>query len=668
MAKLFISYSRKDAWAQELGRKLRNNEVSQHDVFVDYRDIHAGVNFWDVICDRIEDCDALIYVLSPDSVTSIYCLAEVRYALALNKPILPLMLRECEFPQFLNDHSINYRVVPREMSDVLLLIERSLNEFGRNERKNPQFYAPPTPRPARPPQPRADVTQKNELQRMIAVAREQNESEVVNQLSAQLQAILTALTPQSFPVAKPPSSSRTPLFLIGTGVIVMVIMAILVALSSQNGGGNSPQATASPTTESIAQNPTSDETADVVPMAQPTITPTDELSPTPTKTATPSVTATPSITPTETPTLEIAFIVATLDAEATIQQSALNDQATLSARATEYAVGTQSAIDQTATATLWTATPTPNITASIEAYRVQQQATATEQYVIGLTATAMLWTDTPTPTYTATRTPTYTPTWTPTNTPTPTHTPSPTPTIPAGYAGGAKITANEQWTPVEQEFDGVMMVLVPAGCFMMGSEDGYDDEQPVHEQCFDEPFWIDKYEVTQAQFEQLGGQKANANAFTGINLPVERITWFEARDYCENNRGGRLPTEREWEYAARGPNNLIYPWGNDFVANNVVYEANANETAPVGSRAGGVSWVGAMDMSGNVWEWVSSLYGAYPYDENDESVNDNTNVRVLRGGSWDYYDFNVRASYRLWNSPTLLNDGRGFRCARSYSP
>ncbi|PJF27076.1 MAG: hypothetical protein CUN52_15015, partial [Phototrophicales bacterium] len=201
---------------------------------------------------------------------------------------------------------------------------------------------------------------------------------------------------------------------------------------------------------------------------------------------------------------------------------------------------------------------------------------------------------------------TYTPTYTPSNTPT--QTPSPTPTIPPGYAGGANITTNEQWTPVEQEFDGVVMVLVPKGCFMMGSDDGDSDEQPVHEQCFDEPFWIDKYEVTQAQFAQFGGRKANPNYFKGDDLPIERITWFEARDYCEQRRGGRLPTEREWEYAARGPKNLIYPWGNEFMANNVVYDGNSNSgTAPVGSREGGISWVGAMDMSGNVWEWVSSL-------------------------------------------------------------
>ena len=227
------------------------------------------------------------------------------------------------------------------------------------------------------------------------------------------------------------------------------------------------------------------------------------------------------------------------------------------------------------------------------------------------------------------------------------------------------VTKNEEWTPQERDFDGVTMVLVPAGCFMMGSNDAYG-EQPVHEQCFDTPFWIDKYEVTQAQFAQFNGQKANANRFTGDNLPVETIIWFEARDFCEL-RGGRLPTEREWEYAARGPSNLIYPWGNDFVANNVVYVDNSNDqTAPVGSRPDGVSWVGALDMSGNVWEWVSSLYESYPYTSNNESDNDNSSARMRRGGSWvNVVDDGVRSADRDWPDPTLWRDNNGFRCLRS---
>lgn len=373
MAKLFISYSRKDVWAQELGRKLRNNEVSQHDVFVDYRDIHVGVNFWDVICEKIEQCDALIYVLSPDSVKSIYCLAEVRYALALNKPILPLMLRECEFPQFLNDRTINYRQVPREMSDVLLLIERSLSEFHRNEARNPQAYTMPNPRPARPPQPRADESQKTEIQRMIDVAKQQNETELVNQLMAQLQAIIHALTPQALPVAKPKSSSRTPLLIVGIVVIVIAIIGIIAILNS---GGNDETTPTPEATIQVAQ--VTDELSPTTASETPTTAPSDmpTTSPTVTETPSPTITPTPSDTPTEPDPFDIAAqLIQTENA------------------GTE----TQVAVDMTATATQWTLTPsvtptqTPDATQTVDAaraiLRAQTQSAIETQIALSFTPT-----------------------------------------------------------------------------------------------------------------------------------------------------------------------------------------------------------------------------------------------------------------------------------------
>jgi len=235
----------------------------------------------------------------------------------------------------------------------------------------------------------------------------------------------------------------------------------------------------------------------------------------------------------------------------------------------------------------------------------------------------------------------------------------------------AGVTSNDSWTPSIEQFNGISMALVPTGCFMMGSNDGDAHEQPVHEQCFNEPFWIDVTEVTQADFERLDGVKANANGFDGEQRPVERITWFEARDFCAaRGENVRLPTEREWEYAARGVDNLIYPWGDTFVAENVVYGANSNNsTADVGSRPNGTSWVGALDMSGNVWEWVSSLYLPYQDDriwgDNREDGENSTDVRVLRGGSWYYFGYFLRAQYRNWFNPDDSYFDDGFRCARS---
>lgn len=230
------------------------------------------------------------------------------------------------------------------------------------------------------------------------------------------------------------------------------------------------------------------------------------------------------------------------------------------------------------------------------------------------------------------------------------------------------VLKNVDWTPQIVTFDGVAMVLVPSGCFQMGSNYGYANEKPDHQQCFDQAFYLDRYEVTNEQFAQFGGQAANASKWTDAKRPREQITWFEARDFCAK-RGARLPTEAEWEYAARGPDRLIYPWGNTFVADNVVYGGNSgSQTASVGSRPFGVSWVGALDMSGNVWEWVSSIYQSYPYVSTDgrESSSDTNSARVLRGGSWYGGGTGLRAAFRNWDGPAFRLNVIGVRCARSF--
>jgi formylglycine-generating enzyme required for sulfatase activity len=226
------------------------------------------------------------------------------------------------------------------------------------------------------------------------------------------------------------------------------------------------------------------------------------------------------------------------------------------------------------------------------------------------------------------------------------------------------ITRNSGWTPASQIFNGVEMVLVPAGCFMMGNEDGVDDEKPVHQQCFDEPFWIDKYEVTNAQYGSVGCEEWSSEP----NQPRNCIGWFDAKAYCES-RGGRLPSEAEWEYAARGPDNLEYPWGNDFVADNVVYGGYSGGAA-VGSRPDGVSWVGAMDMSGNLWEWTSSIYQDYPYKSDDgrEDSSDTNNLRVFRGGAFSITFPFVRSTGRSFDLPNKYNNLVGFRCVRDFDP
>jgi len=257
---------------------------------------------------------------------------------------------------------------------------------------------------------------------------------------------------------------------------------------------------------------------------------------------------------------------------------------------------------------------------------------------------------------------------------------------PAIALARAGVTRNADWTPTTEVINGVEMALVPAGCFQMGSTEDeiddafelcetyrgncdrawFEDEAPPHEVCFEEPFWIDVTAVTNEAFGSVGCEEDSS----GPDQPRNCVTWINALAHCEA-RGARLPTEAEWEYAARGPDGLIYPWGNDFVADNVVYEGNSSgQTANVGSRPGGVSWVGALDMSGNVLEWVNDWYLETYYGLLvDGAVNPqgpgSVYGRVLRGGWWYADSYNLRAANRDVGIPDgglILN---GFRCALS---
>lgn len=260
--------------------------------------------------------------------------------------------------------------------------------------------------------------------------------------------------------------------------------------------------------------------------------------------------------------------------------------------------------------------------------------------------------------------------------------PTPTDTLKAAYAQAAAYDyqkGNTAWNLVSHTFDGVEMVLVPPGCFEMGNDleawywDGAGSVQGVPDggrQCFDEPFWIDKYEVTNAQYKRCvdagGCEPPSARTYydnpSYDDHPVVYLDWFQAKKYAEW-RGGALPTEREWEYAARGPDNPLYPWGDEFVSDNLVYSGNSSGTAVVGSRPGGVSWVGALDLSGNVWEWVGSAYRDYPYrpDDGREDLDRVDVLWVLRGGSWLNLVDLVRCASRLDFSPFDWNGLSGFR-------
>lgn len=288
-------------------------------------------------------------------------------------------------------------------------------------------------------------------------------------------------------------------------------------------------------------------------------------------------------------------------------------------------------------------------------------------------------TNTPnTPVATSTREPSITPLPT-TGIPTSTNTsmpPTATPTLIAGITAEQfaelGVWSNDIWEPfiTERNFDGVNMVLVPSGCFMMGNDEGREDERPEHRICFEDPFWIDKTEVSRAAFGPYYTESENISS--DPNQPQISVLWYRAEDHCIA-RGARLPTEAEWEYAARGPDNLLYPWGTGFVADYVIYRDNFDgRAAPVDSLPSGASWVGSLHMAGNAAEWTSTQYRNFPYPYNSQDGREDGDrrrgdmTRVLRGGSWVSTSEGVATTTRGSTTQGGASDIQGFRCVRDY--
>ena len=219
---------------------------------------------------------------------------------------------------------------------------------------------------------------------------------------------------------------------------------------------------------------------------------------------------------------------------------------------------------------------------------------------------------------------------------------------------------------------GMTFVLIPAGEFMMGSNDGDYDERPVHPVRLSRPFYLGKYEVTQGQWQAVMGR--NPSHFTGDpNLPVEQVSWEEVQTFVRtlNAREGvtayRLPTEAEWEYAARAGSTTTYSFGDKArkLGDYAWYGDNAEgRTHPVGQRKPN-AW-GLYDVHGNVWEWVQDWYGPYDVDEViDPQGPSGDSYRVYRGGGWGTFAGNCRSSERNFDTPDTRLAGLGFRLLRA---
>ena len=238
--------------------------------------------------------------------------------------------------------------------------------------------------------------------------------------------------------------------------------------------------------------------------------------------------------------------------------------------------------------------------------------------------------------------------------------------------------------------DGMPMIYVAGEIFYMGGYENDPDvtpaELPQHEVELNS-FWIDRTEVSNAQYKlcvEIGACKeslyANDATDTEDDYPVVGVAWQDAVDYC-TWIGGRLPTEAEWEYAAKGKEGFLFPWGNEFNGN-LVNSCDANcseswadsnfddgfrESAPVDSYPDGASWVGALNMAGNVWEWVGDWCGEY---SSDAQINpdgpENGRCKIIRGGAWASPPDGIRTTYRIVGSSEITPQTRhpniGFRC------
>jgi len=229
------------------------------------------------------------------------------------------------------------------------------------------------------------------------------------------------------------------------------------------------------------------------------------------------------------------------------------------------------------------------------------------------------------------------------------------------------------------------MVLVPAGDFFMGSDERLPDEGPEHKVNLP-AYWMDVYEVTNEQYKAFidASNRRSPSHFRNrtyppgkADHPVTEVTWYDAEAYCAW-AGKRLPTDEEWEKAARGTDGRMFPWGNEFDPNKAntpqrwVVLKQEGDTMPVGSFADGVSPFGLYDMSGNVWEWTSSWYKAYPGNTHP-SENYGEQYKTLKGGSWwDCSFYKCGISAPVFNRSFFMrgthNKSFGFRCAKDAAP
>lgn len=658
---IFISYSRVDKNdAEKITSRLRRGYPSDKIWYDD--DIQGGDRWWDVILDRIAESDIFIYLLSNESVNSPYCQAEFAEALRLRKRIITVQVRDStkltgelseiqyvDLKAGIDDAEAQASLFGAINHQIKAVTKRSPKPLSPKRTSRPRIEDEKDSQPTH-----SDIETPNLSVSLTGATRAAGLNEPQAIIRAAWVAgifglagiALAFLLPRIFP---PPSLTPTPTiqvaFVTTEAPEVTPTTATALLTTSQTTTATEPSYTSTPaptSTHTPTATMTSSTTATLAPTFTLSLTPTSEetaISATPTPIATTMIIAPITVTllPTDTPVAPNLLLK-----QRTI---GITNASPINIRygpSTEFDVVVQLNEDQqvvilsTSDDGAW--------------YRIElanaPNAWISKEFVF-----------------------------------VPEH-------QPPRIGMDIKVQNNAAWQPNIAEYTRVLndleMVLVPAGCFIMGStkeqidyamslfpdlgRDFYADERPSRKICFDKPFWIDKYEVTNEQYGSDG-------YWSGVNLPRESVNWIDAKAHCEN-RDARLPSEAEWEYSARGPDGLIFPWGNTEVRDYAVYTHNPDtegKTVSVGSKPEGISWVGAFDLSGNVWEWVSTRYDQanYPYPyriDGRESLSTEGTSYGLRGGAWQSGTSDIRSANRSGNSPYNTSFGVGFRCARDWQP
>ena len=604
MARIFISYSRVDeAMARRLAASLSDMGA---DVWIDVEDIPAGMKWSSAIQQGLDSGELLIVVISPESMASRNVEDEWQYYLDHNKPVVPVLLKPAKVHFQLNRlQYIDFHTQPYDIAINQL--------YAELRRKGLQLRAPDQPADTGKV-PHFDNLSPEEIDRVLA------------ELQARRQQFTqTAPTPVPQPQQTPPQRAANPQrrWLAGAAVAGVVVIA-LVGLVLMQGLG--------------AQNQTPP----------------------------------PSPTSPQQPTQTTQVDLGNEDSDG----DSLTD-------GFEGEVGTDpnnpdtdgDGLDDGAEMSQWGTDPLKPDTDDDGLSDAEEVGSCTDPT---LRDTDFDGIDDQTETQQGSACVANTP----------------TPAATRGLSADNPVTRNSDWTPIMRTFNGVEMVLVPVGSFVMGtspraietfyqecepygnicrSSDLFRDESPVAEVAFDQPFWIDRYEVTNEQYGSQG-------AYGGVNLPRTDVTWRDAQNYCEA-RGARLPTEPEWEFAARGPDSLAWPFGNIFPGaifnycdasctenwRDAVHDDGYAQLAPVGTFPENASWVGALDMAGNVWEWTSTIYTPTPGGGYTDPANRDAS-RTLKGGAWTWLIHEARGAARSPHTTGITASSYwGFRCARDFN-